>query len=111
MKKPTFDIKKRPQTNRHNNATVEDFSIDKLKQYSEEIIELFKLIQAVRIDRIALQEEYNESRLKLNNDRMNLESEVVKMKKQYSAKISALQEEYNSVKSGSIIELAKIRES
>ncbi|AIT09923.1 hypothetical protein LO80_08050 [Candidatus Francisella endociliophora] len=117
MKKPNFDVKKRPYTNNKfvNNRpkpipVVETFSVDKLEQFSDEMIELFKLIQAVRYDRIRLQEEYNESRLKLSNDRMNLESEVIKLKKQYNAKISSLQEEYNSVKSNNSIELAKVRE-
>jgi wyosine [tRNA(Phe)-imidazoG37] synthetase (radical SAM superfamily) len=112
MKKPNFDIKKKPYVNSKNrNVTVvEDFSIEKLNQFPEDMIEIFKLIQAVRYDRINLQEEYNGYRLKLNNDRMELESEVIKLKKQYNTKISALQEEYNSVKSNNTIELAKIRE-
>ncbi|MDE4945083.1 hypothetical protein NAI65_12735, partial [Francisella tularensis subsp. holarctica] len=61
--------------------------------------------------RTCLQEEYNNYRLKLNNDRMDLDSEVIKIKKQYNAKICALQEEYNSVISNNNIELAKIREN
>lgn len=118
MKKPNFDTKKRPythnrfmQNNRHESTPVVDnFSKDKLEQFSGELVELFKLIQAVRYDRISLQEEYNEYRNKLSNDRMELETEVIKIKKQYNARISALQEEYNSVKSNNSIELAKVRE-
>ena len=118
MKKPNFDINKKSFPNDDfvgdeysKSPSVEKFSIDKLKQFSNDIIELFKLIQAVRYDRTRLQEEYNSYRLKLNNDRMDLECEVIKLKKQYNAKICALQEEYNSVKSNNNIELAKIRES
>lgn len=123
MKKPNFEVKKRPHTNnrsvnsrpmnnRHKyKPQVENFSVDKLKQFPDEMVELFKLIQAVRYDRNALQEQYNESRLKLNNDRMDLDAQAIKLKKQYYAKISALQEEYNSIKSNNIAELAKVRES
>ncbi|WP_150468133.1 hypothetical protein [Francisella sp. SYW-9] len=118
MKKPSFDIKKKPNTaNKSTNykynktPSVESFSAEKLNQFSEELVELFKLIQAVRYDRVNLQEEYNQYRLKLNNDRMNLESEVIKIKKHYDSKISALQEEYNSVKSNNINELTKVRQS
>lgn len=118
MKKPSFDFKKRPHDsgsyqfeNNNNNSNIEEFSLDKLKQFPAELVEIFNLIQAVRYDRIALQEEYNKCRLKLNNDRMDLEFEIIKIKKHYNAKISALQEEYNSVKSNYNIELTKIRES
>ncbi|APC91002.1 MULTISPECIES: hypothetical protein [Francisella] len=118
MKKPNFDINKKSFANDDlvgdeysKSPSVEEFSIAKLKQFPRDMIELFKLIQAVRYDRIRLQEEYNNYRLKLNNDRMDLEFEVIKLKKQYNAKICALQEEYNSVKSNNNIELAKIRES
>ncbi|MED7788201.1 hypothetical protein [Francisella sp. 19X1-34] len=118
MKKPSFDIKKKHNVvNKSTNykykktPSVESFSAEKLNQFSEELVEIFKLIQAVRYDRVNLQEEYNHYRLKLNNDRMNLESEVIKIKKHYDSKISALQEEYNSVKSNNIIELTKVRES
>ncbi|QIW10761.1 hypothetical protein [Francisella sp. LA112445] len=118
MKKPSFDIKKKPITEdksanyKYNKTSSEEsFSAEKLNEFSEELVELFKLIQAVRYDRVNLQEEYNQYRLKLNNDRMNLESEIIKIKKHYDSKISALQEEYNSVKSNNIIELTKVRES
>ncbi|ABI82296.1 hypothetical protein FM755_03845 [Francisella tularensis] len=118
MKKPNFDINKKSFPNDDlvgdeysKSPSVEEFSVDKLKQFPNDMIELFKLIQAVRYDRTCLQEEYNNYRLKLNNDRMDLESEVIKIKKQYNAKICALQEEYNSVKSNNNIELAKIREN
>ncbi|ASG67473.1 hypothetical protein fh0823_00770 [Francisella halioticida] len=118
MKKPNFDIKKKSKianksTNYRYNKTpsIESFSVEKINQFSDELIELFKLIQAVKHDRVNLQEEYNQYRLKLNNDRMNLESEVIKIKKHYNSKISSLQEEYNSVKSNSVIELTKVREN
>ncbi|API87410.1 hypothetical protein [Francisella uliginis] len=118
MKKPSFDIKKKPNmVNKSTNyrykktPSVESFSVEKLNQFSDELVELFKLIQAVRHDRVNLQEEYNQCRLKLNNDRMNLESEIIKIKKHYNSKISALQEEYNSVKSNKAIELTKVREN
>ena len=118
MKKPNFDINKKSFANDDligdeyiKSPSVEEFSIDKLKQFPSNMIELFKLVQAVRYDRTRLQEEYNNYRLKLNNERMDLEFEVIKLKKQYNAKICALQEEYNSVKSNNNIELAKIRES
>ena len=118
MKKPNFDINKKSFANddligdEYNKSPgVEEFSIGKLKRFPSDMIELFKLVQAVRYDRTRLQEEYNNYRLKLNNDRMDLEFEVIKLKKQYNAKICALQEEYNSVKSNNNIELAKIRES
>lgn len=118
MKKPSFDIKKKPNmVNKSTNyrykktPSVESFSVEKLNQFSDELIELFKLIQAVRHDRVNLQEEYNQCRLKLSNDRMNLESEIIKIKKHYNSKISALQEEYNSVKSNKAIELTKVREN
>ncbi|MED7820085.1 MULTISPECIES: hypothetical protein [unclassified Francisella] len=116
MKKPSFDIKKKPNmaskpVNYDKNSDIESFSVEKLNEFSEELVELFKLIQAVRYDRVNLQEEYNQYRLKLNNDRMNLESEVIKIKKHYHSKISSLQEEYNSVKSNNVIELTKVREN
>ncbi|AHB98848.1 hypothetical protein M973_08825 [Francisella orientalis LADL 07-285A] len=118
MKKPSFDLKKRPHDsgsyqfeNSYKSLNTEEFSLDKPKQFPAELVEIFNLIQAVRYDRIALQEEYNKCRLKLNNDRMDLEFEIIKIKKHYNARISALQEEYNSVKSNYSIELTKIRES
>jgi hypothetical protein len=117
MKKPHFDTKKKPYTNNNRFKGkpiidyTNDFDVEKLKSQSGDVVELFKLIQAVRYDRTNYQEEYNEARFKLNNDRMELESELIRLKKQYNAKISSLQEEYNSVKSNSIVELAKLRKS
>ena len=42
---------------------------------------------------------------------MELESELIRLKKQYNARIASLQEEYNSVKSNTKVELAKLRKS
>ncbi|WP_407636830.1 hypothetical protein [Allofrancisella guangzhouensis] len=98
------------QFNDCNHQAQESFSIDRLNEYPNDIVELFKLIQAVRYDRIQLQEQYNDYRKKLNNDRINLGSELIKIKKAYNAKIVTLQEEYNSVKSNTMIELAKLRQ-
>ena len=120
MKKPNFDIKRRKNNHRYNNhrsqsqndkieCIQKSFSIDKLNEQPVELVELFKLIQVVRHDRIKLQEKYNKYRNNLNSDIMSLESELVKMKKQYNIEISALHEEYNSVKSNSEVELAKLR--
>ncbi|MDE4996598.1 hypothetical protein NAH08_10185, partial [Francisella tularensis subsp. holarctica] len=85
MKKTNFDINKKSFTNDDlvgdeysKSPSVEEFSVDKLNQFPNDMIELFKLIQAVRYDRTCLQVEYNNYRLKLNNDRMDLESEVIK---------------------------------
>ena len=117
MKKSHFDTRRKPYIN-NNRFKVKpvidytsDFDVKKLKVQSGDVIELFKLIQAVRYDRTNLQEEYNYARHKLNNDRMELESELIRLKKQYNSRISSLQEEYNSVKSNGILELAKLRES
>lgn len=118
MKKPHFDVKKKPyHNNRYNNNNqrasyskpVEEFDMNKLNQMSDDVVEMFKLVQAIRYDRIQKQDEYNNYRMKLNEDRMSLETQLIKIKKTYNAKISALQEEYNSVKSNSTIELAKLR--
>ena len=114
MKKPHFDTKRRKFNNRnkkHKIATIEKFDIDKLNQSSDDLIELFKLIQAVRCDRVQLQEQYHQHRSELNDYRMNLEFELIKIKKLYRARINYLQEEYNSVKSNTKIELAKLRKS
>ncbi|TDT71339.1 hypothetical protein EDC55_11226 [Allofrancisella inopinata] len=108
IKKPNFDIIN--QSDDYNYRAEEGFSINKLNEYPKDIVELFKLIQAVRYDRIQLQEQYNDYREKLNNDRMELGTELIKIKKAYNAKIVTLQEEYNSVKSNTMIELAKLRQ-
>ncbi|AXA33532.1 hypothetical protein [Francisella adeliensis] len=117
MKKPHSEHKKRYHNNnnsRFKGKPVVDYTSEfdnkKLQTQSGDVIELFKMIQAVRYDRTSFQELYNESRQKLNNDRMNLESEVIKLKKHYNARITALQEEYNSVKSNNKLELARLRE-
>ncbi|MDE4967877.1 hypothetical protein, partial [Francisella tularensis] len=62
--------------------SVEEFSVDKLNQFPNDMKELFKLIQADRYDRTCLQEEDNNYRIKHNNDIMDLDSEVIKIKKQ-----------------------------
>ena len=117
MKKPTSNTRKKPYTNNNRFKGkpiidyTSDFDMGKLKSESGDVIELFELIQAVRYDRANLQEEYHESRVKLNNDRMELESELIRLKKQYNARIASLQEEYNSVKSNTKVELAKLRKS
>ncbi len=109
MKKPYFDHKKNTRRPNHNHQPK--FSIEKLQNQSSEIIEMFKLIQAVRHDRVSLQEEYNDSRIKFSNQRMVLESTLIKIKKEYNARITALQEEYNSVKYTTASELNKIRKN
>ena len=109
MKKPYFDNKNNTRHPNHNHQPK--FSIDKLQNQSSEIIEMFKLIQAVRLDRVSLQEEYNASRLKFSDQRMSLELSLVKIKKEYNARITSLQEEYNSVKYTNVSELDKIRKN
>ena len=117
MKKPRFDKKRKPRTNNDHFRGkpiidyTSEFNKQKLEAESCDVVELFKLIQAVRYDRTNLQEEYHDARVKLNNDRMELESELIKLKKQYNARIASLQEEYNSVKSNTKVELAKLRKS
>ena len=109
MKKPYYDNKRKPH---HANYNVQEtFSIEKLEKQSPEVIEMFKLLQAVRLDRTRLQDVYNSFRLKFSNDRMCLESTLIKIKKDYNARISSLHEQYNSVKSNSTIELDKIRKN
>ncbi len=117
MKKPHFDKKRKPRT--HNNHFkgkpivdyTSEFDKQKLEAQSGDVIGLFKLIQAVRHDRTNFQEEYHDARGKLNNDRMELESELIRLKKQYNVRIVSLQEEYNSVKSNTKVDLAKFRKS
>jgi hypothetical protein len=109
MKKPYFDNRKNTRRPNHNHQPK--FSIEKLQNQSSEIIEMFKLIQAVRRDRVSLQEEYNASRLKFSDERMSLDLTLVKIKKEYNARITALQEEYNSVKYTNASELNKIRKN
>ncbi len=117
MKKPHFDKKRKPYVNNNQFKGkpvidyTSEFDKNKLEAQSGDVVELFKLIQAVRYDRTNLQEEYHDARLKLNNDRMELESELIRLKKQYNARIASLQEEYNSVKSNTKVELAKLRKS
>ena len=117
MKKPHFDKKRKPyrSKNHFKGKPVIDYTSEfdkqKLDAQSGDVVELFKLIQAVRYDRTSLQEEYHDARTQLNNDRMELESKLIRLKKQYNARISSLQDEYNSVKSTSKVELDKLRKS
>ena len=108
MKKPNFNYYK---NNREESirSKIPVFSKAKLDANSEQVIELFKLIQAVRYERIRVQEEYNEYRRELINKRMDLESEIIKVKKSYNNRITSLQEEFYSVKSNTNKELAKLR--
>ena len=108
MRKPHYNHKR--QNNRHNNKPkTPEFSQEKLNTFSDEIVELFKLVQAARYARIKVQEEYNGYRRELINKRMDLESEIIRIKKTYNSRITTLQEEYNSVKSSTNKELADIR--
>jgi hypothetical protein len=110
MKKPNFNYNK---NNRDENirSKIPEFSQNKLDANSEEVIGLFKLIQAVRYERIRVQDEHNECRRELINKRMDLESEIIKIKKSYNNRITSLQEEFNSVKLDTKKELAKLRAS
>ncbi|GAB4221998.1 MAG: hypothetical protein Kow0076_2040 [Francisella sp.] len=92
-----------------NSSTNKKFSLDKLKQLDEDVVDLLKLIQAVKYDRMRLQEEYNSYRLKFYDYRVKIDREYIKLKKKYSEKISALNDEYNSLKSNTIIELNNLR--
>ena len=64
MKKPHFDKKRKPYIN-HNHFKgkpvidyTSEFDKEKFEAQSGDVVELFKLIQAVRYDRTNLQEEY-----------------------------------------------------
>ncbi|MFC4893129.1 hypothetical protein ACFPDQ_08715 [Pseudofrancisella aestuarii] len=108
MKKPNFDFNK-IDYDENFTAKKYEFSIDQLNKETNEIKDLFKLIQLVRLDRIKNQEEYTKHRRKLINDRMSLERQVIETKKSYSKQIMSLHEEYNSVKSNVEKELTELR--
>ncbi|MDE4984489.1 hypothetical protein NAI39_11210, partial [Francisella tularensis subsp. holarctica] len=66
MKKPNFEINKKTIPNddlvgdeNSKSPSVEEFSVHKLKQFHNDMIELFKLIQEFRYDSTCLQEEDN----------------------------------------------------
>ena len=119
MKKPDFDVKKKrnytsynKKPNNNSRFVVKkqvEFNQDKLNQQSQDIQDILRLIQAVRIDRMSQQENYNSYRKKLIDDRMILDGELIAIKKRYHKQIIELNNEFNLLKSNYNIQLKKLR--
>ena len=118
MKKPDFDVKKKrnytsynkkPNNNRFVAKKQIEFNQDKLNEQSQNVQDILRLIQAIRIDRISQQENYNSYRKKLIDDRMALDGELIAIKKNYHKRIIELNNEFNLLKSNYNIQLKKLR--